>query len=115
MPHATWRLIILSWMHSRLHFSNVLRVVCPPQIQSLGRAAGGREAPARVVAPASCNSLTRRSCKVLSARSTRPLAGLEIAQMMSMLSLQGAAKLGHAVAAQRARLFYRASVSTSGS
>jgi hypothetical protein len=35
--------------------------------------------------------------------------------MMSMLSLQGAAKLGHAVAAQRARLFYRASVSTSGS
>ena len=43
-------------------------------------------ASARVAAPANRNSLTRRSCNVLLARSTRPLAGLELAQMMSMLS-----------------------------
>src|SRR5215468_7900373 len=49
--------------------------------------AGRRALPsARVAAPASRNSLTRRSCNVLLARSTRPLAGLELAQMMSMLS-----------------------------
>src|SRR5215469_1625893 len=49
--------------------------------------AGRRALPsARVRTPASRNSLTRRSCKVLCARSTRPLAGLELAQMMSMFS-----------------------------
>jgi hypothetical protein len=48
--------------------------------------AGRRALPsARVTAPASRNSLTSRSCKVLCARSTRPLAWLELAQMMSML------------------------------
>ena len=58
---------------------------------------------ARVAAPASCSSLTSRSCKVLFARSTRPLAGLELAQMMSMLSAcRGAAKLGHPVTAKGA-------------
>src|SRR5271166_3180574 len=49
--------------------------------------AGSRALPsAKVAAPASRNSLTRRSCNVLFARSTRPLAGLELAQMMSMFS-----------------------------
>src|SRR4029077_2605491 len=48
---------------------------------------GSRALPcARVAAPASRNSLTNRSCRVLCSRSTRPLAGLELAQMMSMLS-----------------------------
>src|SRR5580693_970556 len=48
--------------------------------------AGRRALPsARVAAPASRNSLTSRSCKVLFARSTRPFAGLELAQMISML------------------------------
>src|SRR5689334_8169176 len=48
---------------------------------------GRRALPSdRVAAPASRNSLTNRSCSVLCARSTRPLAGLELAQMMSMLS-----------------------------
>src|SRR5436190_10095330 len=36
--------------------------------------------------PASRSSLTRRSCSVPKARSTRPLAWLELAQMMSMFS-----------------------------
>src|SRR5882762_5504877 len=48
---------------------------------------GSRALPcAKLAAPASRNSLTSRSCRVLCARSTRPLAGLELAQMMSMLS-----------------------------
>src|SRR6516225_7695333 len=47
--------------------------------------AGKRAFPsARVRAPASRSSLTSRSCKVLCARSTRPFAWLELAQMMSM-------------------------------
>ena len=63
--------------------------------------AGSRALPsARVAAPASRNSLTSRSCKVLLARSTRPLAGLELAQMC----VQSPAELGHAVAAERARV-----------
>src|SRR5205823_8092091 len=64
--------------------------------------AGRRALPsARVAAPASRNSLTSRSCKVLFARSTRPFAGLELAQMMSMLErMQSPAKLGHAVTAE---------------
>src|SRR5271170_3847200 len=48
---------------------------------------GSRALPsARVRAPASRNSLTSRSCRVLCARSTRPLAELELAQMMSMFN-----------------------------
>src|SRR5215467_1287497 len=65
--------------------------------------AGRRALPsARIAAPASRNSLTKRSCNVLLARSTRPLAGLELAQMMSMLSAcRAPAKLGHPVTAKR--------------
>src|SRR5271169_6746862 len=56
---------------------------------------GSRALPsARVAAPASRNSLTRRSCNVLFARSTRPLAGLELAHMMSMLSACRAMEIG---------------------
>src|SRR5271169_4006994 len=83
--------------------------------------AGSRALPsARVATPASRNSLTSRSCKVLFARSTRPpvhargrlLAGLELAQMMSMLSACKArtnwvmppAFAGAGSAAQRARV-----------
>src|SRR5579859_971135 len=39
-----------------------------------------------LLTPARRSSFTRRSCKVLFARSTRPLAWLELAQMISMLS-----------------------------
>jgi len=53
--------------------------------------AGRRAFPsARSDAPASRGSLTSRSCKVLCARSTRPFAWLELAQMMSMLSASSA-------------------------
>src|SRR6516165_10138332 len=53
--------------------------------------AGSRAFPsARVLAPASRNSFTRRSCNVLCARSTRPLAWLELAQIISMFSACGA-------------------------
>src|ERR671916_482327 len=43
-------------------------------------------AAAIVSIPASLISLTRRSCKVPKERSTRPLAGAELAHRMSMLS-----------------------------
>src|SRR3954469_8813540 len=45
---------------------------------------------ARLDAPASRSSFTKRSCNVLCARSTRPFAWLELAQMMSMLSTSSA-------------------------
>src|SRR5215204_3059231 len=45
---------------------------------------------ARLDAPASRSSLTRRSCNVLCARSTRPFAWLELAQIISMLSASSA-------------------------
>src|SRR6516162_1063334 len=63
---------------------------------------GRRALPsARLAAPASRNSLTRRSCKVLLARSTRPLAGLRIgADDVDVERVQGPAKLGHPVTAK---------------
>src|ERR1700726_1394639 len=57
------------------------RIVVSDECREQGVALG------QSAAPASRNSLTSRSCKVLCARSTRPLAGLELAQMMSMLSV----------------------------
>src|SRR5882762_8433706 len=46
---------------------------------------GSRALPcAKLAAPASRNSLTSRSCGVLCARSTRPLAGLELARLQRL-------------------------------
>src|ERR1700738_5117378 len=60
---------------------------------------------ARVRTPASRNSLTRRSCKVLCARSTRPLGLARIgADDVDVQRVERAAKLGHAVAAKRPRM-----------
>src|ERR1700730_3623845 len=66
--------------------------------------AGSRAFPAaRSHAPASRSSLTRRSCKVLCARSTRPFAWLEIgADDVDIESVERTPELGHAVAAERA-------------
>src|SRR6266436_4207577 len=72
---------------------------------------GSRALPcAKLAAPASRNSLTSRSCRVLCARSTRPLAGLvkELrlagADDVDVERVQSPAKLGHPVTAERPRM-----------
>src|SRR6202047_5520196 len=66
--------------------------------------AGSRALPwARVPAPASRNSLTSRSCKVLCARSTRPLGRARIgADDIDVQGVQCPAKLRHPVTTERA-------------
>src|SRR5712691_12908766 len=65
--------------------------------------AGRNALPAAIVSmPDNRISFTSRSCSVPLARSTRPLACEELAQMMSMFKrMQSPAELGHAVTADR--------------
>ena len=60
---------------------------------------------ARIETPASRNSLTKRSYKVLLARSPQPLAWLELApDDVNVQRVQRPAELGHAVTVQRPRM-----------